>query len=372
MSISISDYENNIKSTDHLTTKNLNPVLLGLFGEVGSIMSAAKKLHREQEAYTAYIEDLTDEFGDALWYLTALCRRLDFKLNDFIEEASRSNHASSSFVAGSNGCAPIAENHNFTEPGSMDDLLLALGQKTSSLLELKRSDKTWRDEILNFVIVYLKAVQASGIPFENIVQGNLEKARGRFIKPEQDTLIDFDSKFPDEERLPMQFRIEIRQRNNGRSYLRWNNVFIGDPLTDNISDGDGYRFHDVFHFSHAAILHWSPTFRALIHHKRKSDPHIDESQDSGRAIVIEEGLSAYIFSCAKQLNFFENQNSVSLDLLKTIKVFVRGYEVEKCPLNLWEDAILQGYSVFRQIKANNGGIVVGDRKARTIKYEKLK
>jgi hypothetical protein len=43
-----------------------------------------------------------------------------------------------------------------------------------------------------------------------------------------------------------------------------NGVFIGDPLTDNIRDPDGYRFHDVFHFARAAILHWSPTFRALI------------------------------------------------------------------------------------------------------------
>ena len=45
---------------------------------------------------------------------------------------------------------------------------------------------------------------------------------------------------------------------------------------------------DVFHFAHAAILHWSPTFRALIRHKRKSNPDIDEAQDSGRAIVIDD------------------------------------------------------------------------------------
>ena len=65
--------------------------------------------------------------------------------------------------------------------------------------------------------------------------------------------------------------------------MRWNGVFIGDPLTDNMLDPDGYRFHDVFHFAHAAILHWSPTFRALIKHKRKDDPKVDEAQDGGRA-----------------------------------------------------------------------------------------
>jgi hypothetical protein len=107
----------------------------------------------------------------------------------------------------------------------------------------------------------------------------------------------------------------------------------------------------------------------LIKHKRKSDPRIDEAQDSGRAIVVEEGLSAWIFSRAKLLNLFEGQSSVSFDLLKTVSQFVSGYEVEVCPLKLWEDAILQGYSVFRQVRANNGGIVVGDRAARRVEYK---
>jgi hypothetical protein len=52
--------------------------------------------------------------------------------------------------------------------------------------------------------------------------------------------------------------------------------------------------------------------------------------------------------------------------------FVRGYEVEACPLKLWENAILQGYAVFRQVRDNNGGIVIGDRDARTIAYKPLK
>ena len=141
------------------------------------------------------------------------------------------------------------------------------------------------------------------------------------------------------------------------------------PLTDNIEDSDDYRFHDVFHFAHASILHWSPTFRALIRQKRKSEQRFDENQDGGRAIVTEEGLTAYIFGCAKELSFFEGQSTISFDLLKTIAQFVRGYEVERCPLKLWEDAILQGYAVFRRLRENGGGVVVGSRENRTISYE---
>ena len=51
--------------------------------------------------------------------------------------------------------------------------------------------------------------------------------------------------------------------------------------------------------------------------------------------------------------------------------FVSGYEVEKCPLKLWEKAILEGYAVFRQLKSNQGGWIVGNRELRTITYMPL-
>ena len=130
-------------------------------------------------------------------------------------------------------------------------------------------------------------------------------------------------------------------------------------------DTDSMMF---FHLAYAAILHWSPVLRALIKQKRKSDPKVDEAEDGGRAIVVEEGLTACIFSYAKNLNFFEGHNSLSFDLLKTVQQFVRGYEVQACPLKLWERAILKGYEVFRLVRDNNGGIVVGDRDRREIEY----
>lgn len=168
--------------------------------------------------------------------------------------------------------------------------------------------------------------------------------------------------------LPENFEIHVVHRTSGQSHLRWNGVFIGDPLTDNIADPDGYRFHDVFHFAHAAILHWSPVFRALVKRKRKSDPRVDEAQDGGRAIVVEEGLTAWVFARAKDLAFFEDRGTLSFDLLKTVRQFVAGYEVQEAPLRLWEKAILSGYDVFRQVRANNGGVVVGDRSSRSIAY----
>jgi hypothetical protein len=214
-------------------------------------------------------------------------------------------------------------------------------------------------------------MRLTDLSFAKVIKSNLIKTRGRFTEPDKDSLPDFDAKFPEEEQLPRYFEIHITQRRSGQSYLKWNGVFIGSPLTDNIRDPDGYRFHDVFHLAHAAILHWSPTVRTLIKHKRRSDPDFDEAQDGGRAIVVEEGLTAWLYSYSKGLDYFEGHDSISFDALKTIQMFIQGYEVDKCPLKLWEDAILQGYSVFRKVRYSNGGIVIGDRENRKISYRPI-
>ena len=144
-----------------------------------------------------------------------------------------------------------------------------------------------------------------------------------------------------------------------------------EPLGHGREDSSFWVHNHTGRDTYAAILHWSPVMRALIKHKRKSNSKYDEEQDSGRAIVVEEGVAAWIFSRAKELNFIENQEKVTLGILKTIGEFVNGYEVEKCPLKLWEKAILEGYAVFRQLKANQGGWIIGNREQRTIKYMPL-
>jgi hypothetical protein len=308
-------------------------------------------------------------FGDALWYFTALARRI--------------GHDVSSILAAS------IEQIGFQEPGAvndesikadsqvsegaglreLDEALLRLGESAAALITLATNPSTASPLMDSFGRHFLGALRTARISLARVVQRNLAKTRGRFLKPDISSLPRFDSAFEEDERLPDYFEIIIKQRKNGQSYLQWNGVFLGDPLTDNILDPDGYRFHDVFHLAHAAVLHWSPVFRALIKHKRKSDKIIDEAQDGGRAIVVEEGLTAWLFSRAKGLSFFEQQDGISFDLLKTIGEFVQGYEVQECPLKLWEDAILQGYAVFRQVKDHAGGVIVGDRSSRTIKFQ---
>jgi hypothetical protein len=83
-------------------------------------------------------------------------------------------------------------------------------------------------------------------------------------------------------------------------------------------------------------------------------------------------LAAWVFSKAKELDYFEGHDHVSMEILKTIEDFIRGYEVEACPSSLWERAILQGYTVFRAVVKNKGGVIIGNRAERTLSYEPLK
>lgn len=369
--ILLSEYERSVAPTDRFTDTEVTPILLGLFGEVGSVMSTSKKLHREKSAFAGYMQDVEEELGDTLWYVAALCRRLKISLSDIFAEVVDGDSYTISVAAIADPSGPIAKVMKTADLAPLDSILLRLGEQSASLLNLEMDSVKAKPLVVEFIRIYIEAVQASKVSFAAVLKANIAKTCGRFLEPSPTELPDFDSEFSEEEQLPRNFEIEITQRADGRSYLRWNNVFIGDPLSDNIGDPDGYRFHDVFHFANAAVLHWSPTFRALIKHKRKSKKEIDEAQDSGRAIVVDEGVSAYIFSYAKSLNFFEDQSGVSLDLLKTIQNFVKGYEVEQCPLRLWENAIMQGYDVFRQMRKNEGGIVIGDRKERTLRYKPL-
>lgn len=364
-SISLSEYAAAVAPTDVLDRRDLRPVLLGLYGEVGGIMATAKKHKRDGERFPGYERAAREEFGDALWYLAALCRRLEIELEELFAEASTGDGFRTMSIASDMAggvCAVVALP---ASGANLDDRLFRLGRSTASLL----CDSPDRVGLLAFVRDYLEALHGTHLSFSEVVRSNLTKVSSAFLEPGASELIDFDESFGTEEQLPRKFAIRVQQRPSGKSYLQWNGVFIGDPLTDNIGDPDGYRFHDVFHLANAAILHWSPVMRALIKHKRKSVQAYDEAQDSGRAIVVEEGVTAWLFTQAKELAFFEGQDRVSLGLLKSIGDFVKGYEVDRCPLKLWERSIIQGYDVFRKVRASQGGWIVGDRATRTVKYE---
>ena len=109
--------------------------------------------------------------------------------------------------------------------------------------------------------------------------------------------------------------------------------------------------------------------RKVLNCKRKSDRVADDVEDGGRATAIEEGLSALIFYYAKDHNFLDGVNVIDGDLLKIIKSVTAHLEVRQRTSGEWERAILMAYDVWRHVRHNRGGIVVGDMDNRRITYD---
>ncbi|MFM0042145.1 pyrophosphatase [Paraburkholderia sediminicola] len=315
-----------------------------------------------------YESAIIEELGDTAWYFFRLVDRLGFSVGDVLS-AQFEPEREFTYVATDISANPVSRAPRLSDKG-FEVVVQALGDAAAKLLKHDRGKDDDKALLQNFIACYLDMVNETGLSLVSILNRNLEKTEGRFHVPDYSALPVFDEKFGLDERLPDSFAISVIERADKKTYIKWNGVFIGDPLTDNIEGEDGYRFHDVFHMAYAAILHWSPTFRSLIRHKRKSDPKYDEEQDGGRAIVIEEGLSAWIFSIAKKQNYFADLDRLPFDLLKDVQQFISGYEVERCPLSLWEKAILDGYRVFRELAIHKTGVIIGDRISRTIKYER--
>jgi NTP pyrophosphatase (non-canonical NTP hydrolase) len=63
-------------------------VLLGLFGEVGSLLSALKKKQRDKDAYVAYHDTVIEELGDALWYFANAALRAGIELSTLAQRVT--------------------------------------------------------------------------------------------------------------------------------------------------------------------------------------------------------------------------------------------------------------------------------------------
>lgn len=258
--------------------------LLGLAGEVGTLLSEYKKFLRDGSAHERFDEQVAEELGDLLWYIANVASKF-------------------------------------------------------------------------------------GLDLEDIAKGNLEKTRGRWParrRDHQGTLFDsershlFDEEFPTDQQIPRQFTIQFEEQREGdsvRVIVSRDGQQIGDELTDNAYEDDGYRFHDVFHFSYAAVLGWSPITRTLLKVKRKADEQIDEVEDGARAKIIEELVSQLVYTYTRTHNYLDGVGSLDYHLLKTIHSLVGDREVNVRSLAEWEQAIFAGYEVWRNLRKHCGGTV---------------
>ncbi len=195
--------------------------LLGLAGEVGTLLAEYKKHLRDGKAHVMFKDQVAEELGDLLWYVADVATKFELDLDE-------------------------------------------------------------------------------------IVAANLKKTQNRWPTGEVGSSKLFDEDSPLNERFPRRFEMLIKEEVvAGKVMVRcWLGAEgVGDPLTDNAWQDDGYRFHDVFHLAHMAVLGWSPIMRSLLKRKRKSQSQVDEVEEGARARVVEEAISAIVYDYARKHDY---------------------------------------------------------------------
>jgi NTP pyrophosphatase (non-canonical NTP hydrolase) len=366
------------------TPTAIDQLRFGFFGEIGGVLSAVKKSHREFGAGEA--STVLEELGDALWYLATVAQEYKHSLDavgssaiaDLTQRYSLGNHQVSANLTFDelDGLVAFCISKIKTEP--IETHLQRLGARAGELLVV-RSDLATMGPIdtLGLLLsdMFVVCVLFS-LKMKDVAVTNLQKFESRW--PTEPKYLDlFDDGMPPFEKFPREFKMMFIEREtaNGKRYViqQMHGVNIGDRLTDNVGQPDGYRFHDVFHLAYIAHLGWSPVIRGLLKLKRKSNADLDENQDGARAMIIEEGIVAWIFNHAVDRDLFMNAKPGKLEygLLKQVHDMVKSYEVADCPLWQWERAILDGFKVFREITEAGGGAVNVNLKDHTIEFERI-
>jgi NTP pyrophosphatase (non-canonical NTP hydrolase) len=350
--------------------EKLEFLLLGLFGEVGSLLSELKKKQRDRSSYIAYNSSSIEETGDVLWYLANVVNHCGLSLGDL-----------AGYLGPDAGARPLLDLQPqaslFHEPATaarVQTSLLTVAGTVGTLIARHKSifrTDAMATDLASILSQLVSASTDAQISLAHAAHANLDKLMARWpVRRTWAPLL--DAKDLPSEQFPRVMRVLFKELKVGRrvfTYQSMNDVNIGDRLTDNSLEEDDYRFHDVFHLAFAGILGWSPVLRTLLGVRRRSRPDVDEVQDGARAKITEEGLSSWVFSHGLRHEAFEHVDSLDFALLKTIAQMVKGYEAESLMPWMWEQAILEGFRVFRFLRENRGGLVTADLDRRCLIVE---
>jgi NTP pyrophosphatase (non-canonical NTP hydrolase) len=418
----VAEYDAFVRATDQSAEKSLNDrwdiAIYGLVGEIGSVLSAVKKelLGAGAEISRLATDEIKEELGDVLWYSFSLAQMNSNKRNilsqdiaDLQVELSGEGEWAAKFRAALDPAKRdefLEASKTFPDAGDItfDDYqnlafltartdrkvlsevcLAVLWQLGAPLLRKKLPDIELElntavaekpvERALGEIAWHVSALaRLYGLSLDDIAEANKKKVSFRMTRGDPTPL--HDDKAYRDQRFPRQFEIAFLTVGKGHSRMYMNGRQIGDELTDNSYDDDGYRFHDVLHLANAAILGWSPVLRAVLGIKRKYDPRIDEVEDGARATIVEEAIVKVIHSegarlaghPAERVQFFSQRSDITFRFLNLIQTFVIGLEVEKSKYWEWEDAIMAGHKVFYELNQEEQGTVTVDLDTRTITF----
>ncbi|KYF48265.1 hypothetical protein BE04_48965 [Sorangium cellulosum] len=267
-------------------------------------------------------------------------------------------------------------------------LLGMVGEVGALLAEYKKllrdgnSHEFFRDELaeeLGDVMWYVANVASKfDLSLDKIARDNLQKTADRWLRRQRDARL-YDDALPEDQQLPREFEymLEHREFDGATKLVLLDRLKrgeqVGDPLTDNAYEDNGYRFHDVMHLTFAAMLGWSPVWRKLLRKagvlKNRTEPlGVADAEDGGRAQVIDEAIVAAAYTYAERHRFLKSTSAVDWKLLRHIKDMTVGLEVSDRTAREWNDALLRGFEIWGRLRDNNGGVVRGNLRKREIEF----
>jgi NTP pyrophosphatase (non-canonical NTP hydrolase) len=226
-------------------------------------------------------------------------------------------------------------------------------------------------EELGDLLWYLANVaDKMGLSLEDVAKANLVNIADRWHE-QLNAPTFFDGSFPESEQLPRQFAVDFSYSGATTAtkvVVSRNGLPVGNPLSDNAFEEDGYRFHDIYHFTFAALLAWSPVTRRNLGCKRRSDPRVDEIEDGGRGWVIEEGIALLSFVYAGEHGYFAETERVDQALLNTIRALTRTVEVRIRSAREWERAVVVASQLWKKLRDHDGGSIQCSLSDRRVSY----
>ncbi|MFZ5685712.1 MAG: hypothetical protein ACOY9C_13850 [Pseudomonadota bacterium] len=422
----VSDYDAFVRATEQYADKadadRKAISIFGLVGEIGSLISAVKKQMLGELPWDQPNAEIREELGDIMWYAFSVAQIVntspvniftisiaylkremagtgerDRKVQAVLDSGNRERFLEAAKAFPRTAEMQFRDYQQLAYLTARTDgevlmkvCLAVLWQLAAEMMrhylpdierELNQSvaDRPLND-ILGDVAWHLSALASLvGLELDDVAEANVRKVGFRGNRRDRTPL--HDAQEPEQQQFPRRFDIAFLTVGPGRSRMYWNGRRLGDDLTDNAHDNDGYRFHDIMHLANVAHLGWSPVLRKMMDRRRHDPPKTKEVEDGGRAQIVEELIVKAIHTEGErlarvrhpgvpdaELRLFESRADISFRLLQTLRNYADGLEVADNRFWEWEDAIFFGSELYDQLKRQRQGTVAVDLEARTLQY----
>ena len=213
--------------------ERLEFLLLGLFGEVGSLLRELKKKQRDRSSYLAYNSSSVEETGDVLWYLANVADHCGLSLGVL-----------AGYPGAEGAVRPLLDLqpqgslfHAPASPTRVQASLLTLAGTVGSLIARHKSfagKEAMAADLGSILSQLVSASTDAQISLAEAAHANLDKLMARWpIQPSWGPLLD-STDLPSEQ-FPRVMRVLFKELRVGQRlyvYQSMNGISIGDRLTD--------------------------------------------------------------------------------------------------------------------------------------------